>query len=548
MTLVWLLTITGCAGSNSAKNTLARPTGASPDRQSPVAAELRQNSSPFRLAGYRSTPSEQGGDGPPEMADEISLARPATAQVPAAARQILQPIEIVPTPPADVPAASVSIDDVVDSIHSTFPLLEAAYQENRIAAGNQIAAWGAFDVKLKASSESGALGFYETYRNSAGFSQPMYQGGEVFGGYRVGRGDFQPWYQERQTNDGGEFKAGVSVPLARNRKIDARRAELWRANYDRQRADPEVRAQLIRFVQDGSAAYWNWIAAGQQYEVGRNALQLAEQRNKQLERKVEVGDLDPPILQDNLRAIAMREAKLIDLGRKLKQSGVKLSLFLRDRDGVPMLPEESDLAEFPQPAPIERAVSDVDIATALRGRPELVVLNALSRRASVDLAEAQNDLLPLIDAQFVGSQDVGAPSSSKRDKSQFELEAGVFVELPVQRRKALGKSQAAHGKLVQIAAKRQFTEDKIRAEIQSAHAALLAAYGRLDRARESKRLAEYMADVERRKFELGQSDLLPVVLREQYAIEAAESEVDALLEYFLAKADYDAAMARDHPQ
>ena len=57
-----------------------------------------------------------------------------------------------------------------------------------------------------------------------------------------------------------------------------------------------------------------------------------------------------------------------------------------------------------------------------------------------------------------------------------------------------------------------------------------------------------MADVERRKFELGQSDLLPVVLREQYAIEAAESEVDALLEYFLAKADYDAAMARDHPQ
>ncbi|MFT7644224.1 MAG: outer membrane protein TolC, partial [Pirellulaceae bacterium] len=85
-------------------------------------------------------------------------------------------------------------------------------------------------------------------------------------------------------------------------------------------------------------------------------------------------------------------------------------------------------------------------------------------------------------------------------------------------------------------------------EIQSAHAALIAAFERLAKARESKRLAEYMADVERRKFDLGQSNLLSVVLREQYAIEAAEAEVDALLEFYSAKSDYDAAMARDWPE
>ena len=112
---------------------------------------------------------------------------------------------------------------------------------------------------------------------------------------------------------------------------------------------------------------------------------------------------------------------------------------------------------------------------------------------------------------------------------------------------ARGKSQAARGKLVQVAAKRRFTEDKIRTEIQSTHAAIMAARERLGKARESKKLAEYMADVERRRFELGDSNLLAVVLREQYAIEAAEAEVDALLEYHSARAEYDAAMARDWP-
>ena len=451
--------------------------------------------------------------------------------------------EGVPSAPNE-PQRTISVVDVINSIHATFPLLEAAYQELQITSGNQIAAWGEFDTKLKAATENGPLGFYQTYRHHAGFSKPIYQGGEVFGGYRVGRGDFHPWYLERQTNEGGEFKAGVSVPLLRNREIDARRAELWRRTYDRQRADPEIRAQLIRFVRDGSIAYWKWIAAGRQYQIGERALGLALQRNDQLKRKVELGDIDPPILQDNLRAIARREAKLIDLQRKLTQASLKLSLYLRSSDGMPWVPEDSLLVDFPQPFDIDFDELNSDLAIAMSQRPELASLDVQARRVNVDLAEACNDLLPTIDAQFVGSQDVGLPTSSKRDKSQFELEAGIFVAVPIERRKARGKSHAAQGKLIQIAAKRRFTEDKIRTEIQSVN----AAYERLGKARESTRLAEYMADVEQRRFDLGDTDLLPVVLREQYAIEAAEAEVDALLEYFSARADYDAAMARDRPQ
>ncbi|RMF36832.1 MAG: TolC family protein [Planctomycetota bacterium] len=444
-------------------------------------------------------------------------------------------------------ATIVSIDDVVESIYAAFPLVQATYQQAEIAEGNLISARGAFDTKLKAASENYALGFYENFRHSAGMVRPIYSGGEFFSGYRIGRGDFQPWYLERQTNEGGEFKAGLTVPLARNRDIDARRAALQRARFQRLQANPAIQSDLILFVRDGTVAYWNWIAAGQKYEIGQRALRLAQQRNRQLERRVELGDVAPPVLQDNLRSIAQREAKVIDLERKLRQAALKLSLYIRTPDGQPLVLGREHLAGFP--SPFDPAQVDVmeDVAVAMRQRPELAFLDYVREQISVDLAEATNDTLPTLDAQVVGSQDVGTPTSSKRDKSPFELEANFYFEVPWERRKALGKQRMARAKLVQVSAKRRFTEDKIVMEVQSAFTALSAAFRQIDRASESRRLAEYMADVERRKFELGQSDLFAVVLREQYAIEAAVAEVEALEQFFIAKADYDAALARDWP-
>ena len=489
----------------------------------------------IRLAEAHQTPDD------PELPEPISPARslPRPSSNPAA--------DAPPDAFKDAAIAPVSVADVIASVHNTFPLLEAAYQEAAIASGKQLAAWGAFDTKLKSSSESGPLGYYETHRHQTGALQPLYGGGELYSGYRLGRGSFQPWYKERQTNDGGEFKAGLRVPLWRDRRIDARRAELWRATYDRQRAQPEIRSQLILFVRDGAIAYWKWVAAGQQYLIGQRALGLAQQRNRQLERKVELGDEPMPVLQDNLRAIAKRQAKLLDLRRKLQQSAVKLSLFLRTDDGVPHVPTMDQLPDFPKPTPIDGSLEQSDIQLAVQSRPEIAALDAMIRKVNIDLAEAQNNMLPAVDAQVIGSQDVGQPTSSKRDKSEFELEAGVFVDLPLQRRKAQGKSQAARGKLVQLSAKRRFTVDKIAAEVQGAYAALAAAYERLDQARESQRLSEYIATVERKKFDAGESGLLSVALREQYAVEAADSVVEALFEYFAATADYHAALARDRP-
>ena len=105
-----------------------------------------------------------------------------------------------------------------------YPEIEVAIGEIEAAEGKIISSWGQFDTAFAAFSMSQPLGFYQNYRNGAGITKPLYNGGEVYGTYRIGRGNFEPWYGERATDEGGEFKAGFSLPLLKDRAIDLRRA------------------------------------------------------------------------------------------------------------------------------------------------------------------------------------------------------------------------------------------------------------------------------------------------------------------------------------
>lgn len=442
---------------------------------------------------------------------------------------------------------TLHLDHIMNSILASYPLLRAAEQERMIAEGNQYSAWGEFDLKLKAESLNGPTGFYQTYRQSAGIEQPVFDtGGTVFGGYRVGRGDYQPWYLERQTNNGGEFKAGFIMPLARNRDIDARRAGVWLATYDIEKADPFISMQLIAFIRAGTLAYWDWVAAGRQVLIARNLLEFAEKRQAGLKKRVDEGDLPRIELTDNERMIVSRQTKLIDAERKLRQSAVKLSLFWRTPTGEPLLPTDEQLpAAFPLVQSYDEAAMEADIARAIQQRPELRLLDVQQRQLEVQMSQAGNDMEPSLDFTVTGSQDVGQATSKKRDKSEFELEAGVIFQVPVQRRKARGKLAALEGKLSQVRAKSKFTRDKVSAEVQAAVAGLLAASRQTTAAEKSLALTRTMEQAERTRFAAGAADsnLLSVNIREQASADAAAVVLDAQQKFFQALADFEAATA-----
>ena len=442
-------------------------------------------------------------------------------------------------------AEPIGLADVISSVLNTFPMIRAAALQFEVAQGQIQSANGAFDTKLKGATENGPLGFYETYRHSIGAVQPLANGGEVFGGYRVGRGVFQPWYKERQTNEGGEFKAGLSVPLSRNVGIDSLRAGVRKANIDLSAADPQFRSEVIFTVRTASEAYWRWVAAAAQRRIAEQVLALAEMRNNGLEEEVRTGAKALPVLKDNRRSILSREAKLIETQRKVTQSAAKLSVYLRTPDGEPRIVDAKNTPEFPLPDPPDENWQSRLIPQAMHSRPELRELELAIERVDVEISEAGNDLLPNVSAVIVGSQDIGEPTSKKRDKSEFELEAALLLDVPLQRRKARGKLTSLEAKRAQLAQKRRLSEDKIRTDIAIAYAAVKAAYQRVQRTTEARDLSDYMADVERQMFDAGESDLLKVALREEKAAESAGKAIEALLEYQLGLAHLRAAAGID---
>ncbi len=403
---------------------------------------------------------------------------------------------------------TLQLSDVIASVYRAFPVIEQSRLQAGVAAGQNLSAWGAYDTKVEGYTLNQPLGFYETYRHGLGAARQTWWGGYLGAGYRIGRGSFEPWYKERETNDGGEFKLALIQPLLQGRAIDAQRVEVFQTNLRRQAVTPEIQASILSYSLDAAEAYWYWLSMGAILKSQNQLLDLAETRGKQLEKLLaaEQGKQIDLIVNDSL--IAERRGKVIEMEQKLWQAAAKLSMFLRDEAGQPIVAPMVWLApEFSAILDLPLGTYEEDFANALARRPELQLIDFEIQQNRWTLQLAHNQLLPNLDFTIQGSQDTGAPVSSLRDKSQFELEAGVVGNVPVQRRKARGKIQETNHKLAQLEQKRRYQQDKISMELQNAHTALLTNAASIKQAREALMAAREGLKRYRVAFELGQLDL-----------------------------------------
>ena len=480
----------------------------------------------------------------------LALAAPALAQEP---KQ--PPLPPPPEPPALNPLppgarpdpeavpAPLSLDEVLASVEGYFPLLAAAEQERAIADGQALAARGVFDLNLRAR-DSFIQGSYDSHRFDVGFEQATpFHGVSGFAGYRIGAGQFPVYYGDRKTAEGGEVRAGLFLPLLRDRAIDRRRAAIQQADITRLLADPVVQRQRIDFYRGAGVAYWAWVAAGRRYDLGRRLLAKAAERNENLAKMARGNAIRNLEVLDNYRAVVDRQARLVALERRYQGAALDLSLYLRDAAGEPVVPTPGRLPDFPEPVRPDLDGTDADVALARNLRPEPRRFALLRERAGVDLRLAENQMLPGVNAVFAGQQDVGP---GKKDLDRYTYEAAVVVDVPLQRREARGRAQAARATIAQVGGQERFALDRIATDVRDAASALDRAYELLRRARDSVRLAREVEEGEIKTFQAGgPSTLLTINLRELITFDAQVTEVDALFEYYRALADYRAALGLD---
>ena len=456
-------------------------------------------------------------------------AEPATVPVP------------VPAPP------SLTLPDVLRSVTNQYPPLLAALIERDVAAGRLRSAEGTFDFQTFTRVFGNPTGFYENWTAETGFEQFLGAwGSSVFGGYRLNRGDLLPDYDKNRTQAGGEFRLGVRVPLLRDGSIDRRRAAVLKARLDRELADPSILRQQLDFIQAATRAYFGWLAAGQHLAFAEELLRVAGDRADALERQVREGLLPKIVLTDNRRLVVSRDLARVRARRGFEAASIALSLFYRDTLDEPVTVGRDRLPPaFPEPESPRPDRIEADLLVALRARPEIRRLELAAGKLGVDERLALNNLKPSLDAVVGGSQDIGG--ERYKDRSEFELDAGVEFRLPLQRREARGRLEEARAGLERIATEMLFARQKIAAEVRDAFSAWLAAHEQVAQTRLHVDLARELQEAEQTRFQQGATDLLALQIREQAAFEAQVSAAGTLADCFRAIAAYRAAVALDAP-
>ncbi len=440
------------------------------------------------------------------------------------------------------------LPEVMDSIRRAYPLIVAALADKRMAEGELQAARGGFDPILRSRGDITPIGAYPNGRFDLSIEQPTpLWGATLFAGYRVSVGDFPDYDGKLVTNQYGEARAGLAVPLLRNGPLDRRRATLGRAEASVGIADAALAETRLVALRLGGSRYIDWVGSGLRRQIARTLLDLAKARDEALSVRVQRGDI--PVIEriDNQRALQQRLGLMVSADRSIMQNALELSLYVRSGDGTPLVVPESRLPPA-LPLPERTNFGDpqqiaADQKRALEQRPELVRLREQKRQLELERNLAKNQLWPSADLSAAVSQDFGPPGYP-RDKTQLDL--SLSLDIPTLNRAARGRLQQAEAALTKFLAQQRLIADRISMEVSDIHSLLAQSVRRVELADQEYKLAKQVEDAERSKFELGDSTLLNVNLREQATFDAALRRVDALVEYHRAQIAYRTILGIDN--
>lgn len=441
-------------------------------------------------------------------------------------------------------SGAISLERYLQVVQTHHPKLASAKAKWAGAREKIRAAKGAYDPKLSLASELMPLGRYRF--GAAGVKVSAltpFWGLSAFAQYRFGWATFPVYRAEQKTGKQGTVKAGLSLPILADRKIDPARASLAQSTFgagEKGCGYDEVRLDLLR---DAASVYWEWIQRALEVGIKKELLSVAQERAFALQTRHKNGAIAAVVLLDNQRLIIARESKLIEAQRKLDNASIKMSLYWRDTQGEPLVAQDgqapADLVPPHHGATAELAAlarpSQREIDDAMLRMPELCRLAAQISSAQIQVKLRKNQRLPQLDLQGYAARWLGDDAAL----AATDVGVGLQFSLALGLRKATGKWRAAQAQLEALLQENRQLRDQIVASLSKARVDLLAAHRQLDIATRKVQLSEQMAQAERTKFTQGASDLILVNLREQ-------AQADALRDRVVAWANYEKAKILHH--
>lgn len=431
----------------------------------------------------------------------------------------------------------LSLLHVLQSIDTHYPQVKIARLEVIKASGALVNAKGQFDPSLEASTRSQPAGGYINNYGDTQLTIPtLYNGVKLFAGYRNGEGNWPIYYQNYLTNSGGEYRAGLSLPLLRDRLIDKERTDLLSSAQLMLMKEQDAEAIKIKIYQEAIKAYWQWVEAGLQLNTFRQLLHLAQKRQHAIEQQASLGDLPKLAISENLQQIVQRE-QLLNQGQMIfEQAGVNLSLYFRDPKGNPRVPEVRSLPDLTSTSyPIEASLTE---------HPGIKKLNHYATMMKLKRNQARNELLPQLDATAYTFKQNGTGGYPLMIPQAAMV--GVSFKFPLLQRQAKGNLIQAESELRQVRVEKRFLYEQLNNEFANMLIGINRSRQQVSLLKEELTLAQKVQQGETKKFYQGDSTLFLVNQREQMTTQVQLNSLHAQvqLEELKAKARYFATTHR----
>lgn len=434
---------------------------------------------------------------------------------------------------------TISPEIVVDSALKHYPKILAYYEKVAETEGDILQNSGLFDIRLKQQYQDTTKGFYDgkTF-DTVLQKQNAFLGSKVYVGYRKSYGTFPAYDDKYLTNNSGEYRLGASVSLLQNNMFDKNRLAFANAKLNNQESKLQLAKMQAEISKDAKQAYWKWFLYGKIYSIYQDLYQLAIERDKQLQIRLQKGDIANIIAIENKRNIFNRKNAMLEARQDFLNSCFYLSLFYRQENGKPQEINEKTLSISSLPIKLNHITEknlENDIKQAMQFRPEIQILKIKQNKEQNYLKQAKNTLQPTLDLSLETSKDLGQGSPTRKETVNT---VKLDFDFPLQQRDAKGQEIKAEASIKYLNYEQQLLAEKIQVEIKQIGSYLNILAEIYHNAEDEFKLSQKLASAEKERFKQGGSDFFLINLREQELARANIGKIQAIEKYYHTMAEY----------
>jgi outer membrane protein TolC len=287
-------------------------------------------------------------------------------------------------------------------------------------------------------------------------------------------------------------------------------------------------------------AYWNLVNAREQLIVAQESLQLARDLNERNIIQVQVGTLAPLEIVQSQAAIATREQGIISAQQAIGDAADALRLAMNlpqdlyQYDVLPTTPPESDTIQINL---------DESIKTALDNRVEVKQEHLSIDRAKINAAVTRSALLPALNFNALYNLSGAATTfgTGLNQVTAFDFPGwtlSLTFAFPLQNRAARAANTIAEIDVDRFGRELEQEQKTVINEVRKAVRGIETAEKVIVAARASTGFAEKSLDAEKKRYENGMSTSFLITQIQDQLTLAKQSEVNAVVGYRTALAEY----------